>query len=78
MRRPYARLATACAFAVALTAFTGGALAGNVGVNDTAPPVAPPVPRLVQVTGDILGAQVTLTPPSLIKKVDRPTFPFTG
>src|SRR5437879_1276558 len=37
MRRPYSRLAAACAFAVATTAFTGSAFAGNGQGNDTAP-----------------------------------------
>jgi hypothetical protein len=37
MRRPYLRLAAACAFAVAMTAFTGSALAGNGNGNDSAP-----------------------------------------
>ena len=39
MRRPFPRLAAACAFAVAMTAFTGSAFAGNGNGNgtDTAP-----------------------------------------
>jgi hypothetical protein len=37
MRRPFSRLAAACAFAVAMTAFTGSAFAGNGQGNDTAP-----------------------------------------
>lgn len=37
MRRPFPRLAAACAFAVAMTAFTGSAFAGNGQGNDTAP-----------------------------------------
>jgi hypothetical protein len=37
MRRPYARLATACALAVATTIFAGGALAGNGNGNENAP-----------------------------------------
>jgi hypothetical protein len=76
MRGPSARLAAACAFAVAMTAFTGSALAGITQGKDTAPPVTPPTPPLVQVTpatqslpaapvtksaGDVVGAQITLT-----------------
>ena len=37
MRRPYARLATACALAVATTIFAGGALAGNGNGKENAP-----------------------------------------
>jgi len=37
MRRPFSRLAAACVFAVATTAFTGSAFAGNGPGNDTAP-----------------------------------------
>ena len=37
MRRPFPRLAAACAFAVAMTAFTGSAFAGNGNGTDTAP-----------------------------------------
>src|SRR5437016_4825246 len=37
MRRPFSRLAAACVFAVATTAFTGSAFAGNGHGNDTAP-----------------------------------------
>jgi hypothetical protein len=37
MRRPFSRLAAACAFAVAMTAFTGSAFAGTGQGNDTAP-----------------------------------------
>jgi hypothetical protein len=37
MRRSFSRLAAACAFAVAMTAFTGSAFAGTGSGNDTAP-----------------------------------------
>jgi hypothetical protein len=37
MRRPFPRLAAACAFAVAMTAFTGSAFAGNGPGSDAAP-----------------------------------------
>jgi hypothetical protein len=42
MRGPSARLAAACAFAVAMTAFTGSALAGTTQGKASAPPVTPP------------------------------------
>jgi len=88
MRRSFARLAAACAFA--MTAFTGSALAGNAHRNDNAPPVTPPAPPIVQVTpataapvaksaGDVLGAQIGSLPrPALPGVLDGPTLPFTG
>jgi hypothetical protein len=94
MSRPYARLAAACAFAVALTASTGTALAGTARGNDNAPPVTPPALPPVQVAPstqssptvpvaksavDVLGAQSKLLPRRPLPGVlDGATLPFTG